>query len=80
MRLSVNFILVSVVFFFAHLFRSIQHLCKQFQNKCQEQKMIVAANSNVDEEEDFTGFDDLDEEESMISDPFESLNRATICF
>ena len=78
MRLSVNFVLVTIALFFATFFITSNIFASSFKGTSEE-KMIVAANSS-DEEEDFTGFDDLDEEESTISDPFESLNRATFVF
>lgn len=79
MRLSMNFIVVSVVLLVVLFFVSPDIFASSFKQVSAE-KMIVAANSDIDEEEDFTGFDDLDEEESTISDPFESLNRAVFVF
>ena len=79
MRLSVNVVLVSVILLVAIFSVSSNIFASGFQT-VPEKLMIMAANSDVENEEEFTGFDDSDEEVNTISDPFESLNRATFVF
>ncbi len=79
MRLSVNVVLVSVVLIFAVFFVPSNIFASSFKT-VPEKRMIVAANSDVEDEEEFTGFDDSDEEVGTIRDPFEALNRATFVF
>jgi phospholipid-binding lipoprotein MlaA len=79
MKLSVSIRVVSVVILFAPFFVPSSIFASDFKHRSKE-IVTVAENSSSEEDDDFTGFDESDEEISPISDPFESLNRATFAF